>query len=105
MNDPSMHELVDPGKVGVGLAVLSTAALVAAPLLIARGRRGWAALTRAGLIAAALIAVFPLWLVYNGIENHFGLDSVAALLLNLALFVLVGIGGGLALRRCWPQSE
>lgn len=36
--------------------------------------------------------VFALWTVYNAIENHYGLDSVKALLINLVLFVAVGLG-------------
>lgn len=36
--------------------------------------------------------LFLLWFVFNGIENAFGLDSVIALLLNVLLFCLTGIG-------------
>jgi hypothetical protein len=39
-----------------------------------------------------------LWRIYNGIEDHYGLDSVKAMLINLALFAALGIGVGLALR-------
>ena len=28
-----------------------------------------------------------LWSIYNAIENHFGLDSVVALIINFAIFV------------------
>jgi hypothetical protein len=39
-----------------------------------------------------------LWRVYNGIEEHYGLDSVKAMLLNLALFAALGVVVGLGLR-------
>jgi hypothetical protein len=45
-----------------------------------------------------------MWRVYNAIEDALGLDSVAGLLANLALFVVLGIGIGLALRRFWPSE-
>jgi hypothetical protein len=39
-----------------------------------------------------------LWHIFNGIEDHYGLDSVKAMLINLALFAALGIGVGLAIR-------
>lgn len=43
--------------------------------------------------------LFILWTVYNAIENHYGLDSVKALLINLVLFLVVGLAVGLVFRR------
>ena len=43
-------------------------------------------------------ANFFLWTIYNAIENRFGLDSVSALLINLAIFVVLGIAIGLFVR-------
>jgi len=43
--------------------------------------------------------LFILWTVYNAIENHYGLDSVKALLINLFLFLAVGLAVGLVFRR------
>ena len=40
-----------------------------------------------------------LWLIYNAIENFYGLDSVRALVINLILFLILGIVGGLVIRR------
>ncbi len=40
-----------------------------------------------------------LWSVYNAIENTYGLDSVRALVINLILFLILGIVGGLVIRR------
>lgn len=44
-----------------------------------------------------------MWYIYNIIMDHFGLDSVAGLLLNLLLFVLVGMITGLAFRWCFHR--
>jgi len=94
------RELVDPAQVERALALLSGAALVLATALVIAGRaRRAPGLVRAGWAATAGILLYPLWLVYNRIEDAFGLDSVAALLLNLALFSLIGVAGGLAIRR------
>jgi hypothetical protein len=100
------RELVDTGQVGVALAILSGLALVTALAMGALYRtRGQASLLRGALAAGVLALGWPLWWVYNRIEDHVGLDSVAALLINLALFAALGASGGLLLRRLWPQEE
>jgi hypothetical protein len=43
-------------------------------------------------------AIYLMWLVYNAITNHYGIDSVKGLLVNIAVFVCVGLTGGIALR-------
>jgi hypothetical protein len=48
----------------------------------------------AGLLGPA---VWALWRMYNAIEDHYGLDSVKALLINLALFVAIGVTLGTAI--------
>ena len=94
------RELVDAAQVGTALAVLSGVSLVAATALMILGRlRKSEGMVRAALLTAAGILLYPLWVVYNQIEDHFGLDSLTALGLNLALFIGIGIAGGLALRR------
>jgi len=45
-----------------------------------------------------------LWSVYNTIENHFGLDSIVALIINFAIFVCIGLAAGLLLRR-WLRGK
>ena len=52
-------------------------------------------------IAGTLLGplIFLLWTVYNAIENHYGLDSVKALLINLGLFLLTGILAVLVFRQ------
>jgi hypothetical protein len=100
------RELVDPAQVGTALAVLSGVSLVAAAVLMIAGRiKNANGLVKAALVFSAGILAYPLWVVYNSIEDHFGLDSVVALLLNLALFSVIGIVGGLALRRLWPDES
>ncbi len=42
-------------------------------------------------------AAWVLWRMYNAIEGRFGLDSVAGLLLNLALFIIIGLLVGIAI--------
>ena len=97
------RELVDAGQVGAALAALSAAALLLALLFgfLARRRR---ALLRGALVAGCAALAWPAWLIYNSIEDHFGLDSVAALLINLALFAAAGTLGGLLVRRFWPDD-
>ncbi len=47
-------------------------------------------------------AIWLLWRMYNGVVGVYGLDSVRGLLVNLALFVAIGLvigaGAGLAWR-------
>ena len=100
--DPT-REIVDAGAVGAALAVLSGVGAVVGLALLALARRS-APAKRAGLVAICVAFVFPLWVVYNAIEDSLGLDSVAGLLINLALFVVIGIGAGFVLRRLWPSD-
>ena len=93
------RELVDLALVGTALAVLSGVSLVAATGLMIWARvKKSVTMARTALLVAGGILLYPLWMVYNGIEDYFGLDSVTALVINLALFGAVGIAGGLALR-------
>ena len=50
-------------------------------------------------------AALLLWQIYNRIEDRYGLDSVRALLINLALFVIVGVITGILLRWVWYRTE
>lgn len=97
------REIVDAGSVGIALAVLSGVGLAAGVVLLGVSRKS-ASAKRAGLIVICLVLVFPMWLVYNAIEDRLGLDSVAGLLTNLVLFVVLGLGVGLTLRRLWPTE-
>lgn len=95
------REIVDPIQVGHLLAGLSVLGLLAAGGLGLAARGGSLALRRGAILGAAAVLAYPLWIIYNGIEDHYGLDSVLALLLNAALFVVIGIVGGLVARRFW----
>jgi len=102
--DPT-KELVDAEQVGAALAVLSGVGLLLALVLGFLGRGGAKPHVRRGsLLAGAVALVWPLWVVYNAIEDHFGLDSVVALFLNAGLFCAVGVSVGLVLRRLWPVA-
>ena len=48
-------------------------------------------------------AIWLLWRMYNGIVGAFGLDSVRGLLINLALFVAIGLVTGLAAAVLWRR--
>jgi drug/metabolite transporter (DMT)-like permease len=70
--------------------------LVAAPVI----GLVWGAATKRikhGLIAGLLIGLanLALWKVYNGITDKLGLDTVKNLLVNLALFIAVGLIAGM----------
>ncbi len=64
-----------------------------------------------GLVAGVLIGGgnYALWTVYNAITQKLGLDTVANLLVNLALFVVIGIalgvGAGLYTARKQPKPQ
>jgi hypothetical protein len=58
-----------------------------------------------GFIAGLLgPLIWVLWKLYNAIEDHYGLDSVKGLLINLALFICVGLIAGLLGRRVFRYS-
>jgi hypothetical protein len=99
------RELITGAQAGTLLAIVSVAGLAGAVLLGMLGKsKGSVTLRQGALLSAVAVLLYPLWVVYNAIEDHFGLDSVAALLINLALFVVLGVAGGLAVRRLWPKT-
>jgi len=104
-----MSELIDLAVVERWFTVLA----VLAPILGVgigaalqyRGGRPGALLT--GLMIGLLgPANWLLWHLYNRIEDHYGLDSVKAMLINLALFAALGLIVGTAVRiRSGRQSS
>ncbi len=40
-----------------------------------------------------------MWLIYNGVIDHFGLDSVRGLMINLVIFAVIGAVIGIFFRR------
>jgi hypothetical protein len=76
------------------------AILVGAPLIGAI----WGVIAkqlRRGLIYGILVGAgnFAMWNVYNGITNHLGLDTVKNLLVNLGLFIALGVIAGVLIGR------
>lgn len=55
------------------------------------------------LCGASGPAILGLWLVYKAIVNHYGLDSVAGLLINLGLFAAIGLLLGFAVAAVWRR--
>jgi lipopolysaccharide export LptBFGC system permease protein LptF len=93
----------DPNKELISLhqaQMLMLVVLVLAPLI---GLAWGAAKKRLvpGLVIGLLVGAgnYGLWTVYNAITEHLGLDTVKNLLVNLGLFVvvglLVGVGAGM----------
>lgn len=86
--------------------LLMLAVLVLAPLLGLAW--GWSVKRlRQGLILGLLIGCgnFVLWTVYNKVTDRLGLDTVKNLLVNLALFSLIGILVGWAAARCGTEAR
>ena len=102
-----MQELITVEQAERAVAILAVA-LPAAGLLIGAilgtVRRSLIRYTIVGLMCGLLgPAIWLLWRMYNGIVGTYGLDSVRGLLVNLVLFVgiglVVGIGIGLVRRQ------
>lgn len=86
-----MKELIDEHQAHL----LMLAVLVLAPLVgLAWGARAKRA--GPGLLLGALVGGgnFALWTVYNAITEKLGLDTVKNLLVNLGLFVVIGVVAG-----------
>jgi len=92
-----MKELIDENVFVTGLyafaGVIAFAGLLIA-LLAGRMKK-----PRGMVAGIALLlgggALAGMWLVYNALTQHFGLDSVKGLLINLALFAAAGVLLGL----------
>ncbi len=94
-----MHELVSIEAIERWFAL---AALAGPPLGIALGcllgrRLGD---PRRAALRGLLIGLFGpvnwlLWRLYSALTNHYGLDSVANLLVNLGIFLGLGFGAGI----------
>jgi hypothetical protein len=88
-----VKELIDPHQAHL----LMLGVLIAAPLI----GLAWGAMVKrliSGLVVGLLVGVgnYALWTVYNAITDHLGLDTVKNLLVNLGLFVVIGIVAGVA---------
>lgn len=104
-----MNELITQRQADVLFGVLLALGVIVAPVaaLVAR-RRGANALLAALATGGPLVLVGALWRVYNTITDRLGLDTVKNLVVNAALFVLVGAvcGAGWAfLAARQPRGE
>jgi hypothetical protein len=109
-----MQEIVSPAQAeaivrGVALALAGVGLVGVIAALARRGARLRARMVLGALVIAAGGLVYFLWLVYNSIIARLGLDSVKGLLINLAIFLAVGlvcgIGAGLAWRRAHGAAK
>jgi hypothetical protein len=97
-----MKELIDPHQAHL----LMLGVLIAAPLI----GLVWGAMVKRlmpGLAIGLLIGVgnYALWTIYNAITDRLGLDTVKNLLINLGLFVVIGIGIGVAVGLYQRRQE
>lgn len=94
------RELISAAQFGAGVAAVSMlAALATIVLWMTARRRGAVARPDHLLTALGGVALYPLWLIYNLIEDFFGLDSIIGIVVNLALFCAIGLAFGIAGRR------
>ncbi|HLI47575.1 MAG TPA: hypothetical protein VKV18_02630 [Chthonomonas sp.] len=100
-----LHELIGLGeftKLCIGGAVATP--IIALAWALAKPRHRYQAV----LLALLGPANLALWEIYNRITDHFGLDTVRNLIINVGLFVglgvLGGIGSGLFESR-WTRGE
>lgn len=95
-----MKELVTVEQAERVIAILALALPVAGALLgviVGAIRRRIASSAVVGLTCGlAGPAILLMWRIYNSIIGRYGLDSVRGLLINLALFVVVGLVIGAA---------
>jgi drug/metabolite transporter (DMT)-like permease len=101
-----MEELItrpQTDAVMLGVAVLGL--ILAALMYAAAKRRGENGVVSAALWGGPPLLASLLWPVYNVITDRIGLDRVANLFVNLALFVVVGIAAGWAWTRMAARAE
>jgi hypothetical protein len=103
-----MRELVSPQQAEVIIRVVAGGLLalgvVGGAVMAALVRPRRTGVIAGGFVALAGALVYALWLVYNAVTARLGLDSVRALLINLGVFVFVGLGYGLVLSVIWRRA-
>ncbi len=105
--EESLFEYLERTRaVDLALGVLA----VVGPLLVAalqKWGRSWRFVRRVGpdwwLWLAAGPLVYVLWYVYNAIMDTYGLDNLYALILNVAIFMCVGLGLALVRISLWRR--
>jgi hypothetical protein len=77
------------------LAIAGPVAGITIGLVVSRVRRtGWAGVLRGAAFGALGIANWLMWRVYEAITAQFGLSSTRNLLIQLGVFIVVGIAVG-----------
>jgi hypothetical protein len=107
-----MQELVTVEQAERAIALLAVALPIlglAIGVIVGAVRRRIAGHAAVGLICGLSgPAIWLLWRMYNGIVGAYGLDSVRGLLVNLGLFVaiglVIGVAAGLVWRRMGKQA-
>jgi hypothetical protein len=103
-----MRELIDERTTHLIVNVLAVALPVAGLLLgtlagALRRRLAWGA-GRGLAVGCIGIANWLLWQLYHRVTDHYGLDSVKGLLINLGLFLGIGVAAG-ALGGLWVARK
>lgn len=99
-----MKELITVEQVEMLFRLLAGILFVLGAVLgVVLGRHRWGVaggLWRGAAVGLVGLANYALWRIYLAITDRLGMDSVANLVVNLALFVAIGCAGGLAYRLC-----
>lgn len=102
-------ELITPQAFERWLLLAAVALAVAGAAVAAldwRSRRSAGPAAVRGVTVALLGPLaLALWRLYNYFEDRYGLDSVLALLINMAIFVALGVGLGAGIARIWRRTE
>ena len=93
-----MREIVSPEQAETMVRAAAVALVIAGVVAGAVGatlvRPRRAAPVVGGLVTLAGALVYALWIVYNAVIARLGLDSVKGLLINLGIFMVVGLTYG-----------
>ncbi len=100
-----MKELIAPESVEKALLFVAVCAplvgVVVGTVLGAHERRAAPRIVAGAVIGGLGTVVFGMWHVYGAITNRLGLDSLANMGLQLALFAMFGAALGLAMFGVW----
>ncbi len=99
-----MHEIVTVSEINHVFFALAIAAPLAGAALFAVSRQKKTLRAAAFLLGLAGPANLLLWLMYQALTSHLGLDSVKNLFVNLACFLLIGAAAGIGIGKMWPHN-
>src|SRR5437870_943734 len=107
-----MREIVTMQQVELAFRALAIVAPLVGALIgtLVGYRTGRTERVKSGAVSGILIGLlgpvnYLLWKIYNGITDRLGLDSVKNLLINLALFIILGVAAGLISARYWVGRQ